>query len=87
MAQVSYKRRFGVETLTDGTDWKGNLEAEWQKWRRHIVGSPQRRHFEVRLYYHIIYIIELDDGLMVSADICNKVANEVVSQRQIPPGH
>lgn len=44
-----------------------------------MLGLPRQRHFEARLYYHIIYIIELDDGLMVSADICNKVENEVVS--------
>lgn len=60
-------------------NWKDNLEVECS----HILGF----HFEVKLYYHISYIIELDDGLMVSADICNKVANEVVSLRQIPPGH
>lgn len=87
LIKVSNKRRFCVETLTDKINRKDNLEAEWQKWYSHILGLPQQRHFEVKLYYHIIYIIELDDGLMVSADICNKVANEVVLLRQIPPGH
>lgn len=87
LAQVSNKRRVRVEMLTDRMNWQDNLEAEWQKWYSHILGLPRQRHFEAKLYYHIIYIIELDDGLMVSADICNKVANEVVSLRQIPPGH
>lgn len=68
-------------------NWQDNLEAEWQKWYSHIFGLPRQGHFEAKLYYHIIYKIELDDGLMVSADICNKVANEVVLLRQIPPGH
>lgn len=82
LAQVSNKKRFCMETLTDRINWKDNLEAEC-----HILGLPRQRHFEAKRYYIIIYIIELYDGLMVSADICNKVANEVDSLRQIPPGH
>ena len=34
-----------------------------------------------------LHIIDLDDGLTVSADVCNKVANEVISLRKIPQGH
>lgn len=71
--RVSSKGRVRVETLIDRMNWQDNLEAKWQKWYSHIFGLSRQRHFEAKLYYHIIYIIELDDGLMVSADICNKV--------------